>query len=605
MFRANTSHLQGSFFNTVSELSEGARKVLEKSWAGTFYKEIFSRINEEIFAVLYSEKASRPNVPVNVLLCLEILKDGLGWTDEEMYRNYLFDLSVRVALGYENMSDGYFSIRTIYHFRDALSKHAQETGENLFEQVFEQMTDEQIEAFCVKTDKQRTDSTQLMSNIRKYSRISLLVEVLRRVNRMLSAEDQQKYASLLAPYIKGGTDHYVYGLKSSEYPRHLGTIGNVMHQLVSELEANYSKDSVYEILVRAFGDHFRVEENEVELIPSKEVKADSLQSPDDLEATYRKKHGKSYQGYVANATETCNPDNDFQLITKMQTESNVTDDADMLIDAIPDLAERTDIDTCYSDGGYNSPELDPLLEKHEITHVQTAIRGGKPNPDQVTVSDFFFKLDPDGQPTQATCPQGQTISLEPTQTENRFIGRPNTTTCESCPLFPTCAVRPTGSQRSPALYLHTRQILLACKRLALKTLSQDERNLRPPIESAMHSLKNPFRHGKLLVRGKFRVSCALIASAAMTNLRRIHRAQQTTTNDPTSAPSISEFASIASDFTQKTIEMTFFSRLFPQCSLFVPTPLFGLTLPTFHRNLGRHGFFLDNFIKQHAHPSSA
>ena len=114
MFRTNRSHLQGSLFNTISELSEGARKVLENSWAGTFYKEVFCRIDEEALAVLYSENASRPNVPVNVLVSLEILKHGFGWTDEEMYRNYLFDLSVRVALGYENMSDGYFAIRTVY-----------------------------------------------------------------------------------------------------------------------------------------------------------------------------------------------------------------------------------------------------------------------------------------------------------------------------------------------------------------------------------------------------------------------------------------------------------------------------------------------------------
>lgn len=563
MFRANTSHHQGSLFNTVSELSEGARKVLENAWAGTFYKEVFCRIDEEAVAVLYSEKASRPNVPVNVLLSLEILKHGFGWTDAEMYSSYLFDLSVRVALGYENMSDGYFAIRTVYYFRDALNEHMEKTGENLFDQAFEQITDEQLEAFGLKTDKQRTDSTQLMSNIRKYSRISLLVEVLRRVNRMLSEDDQHKYASQLAPYIKGGTDHYVYGLKSSEYSRHLGTIGKVMAQLVSEMEADYGGNNVYEILVRAFGDHFRIENGEAQLIPSEEVKADSLQSPDDPEATYRKKQGKSYHGYVANVTETCNPDNDFQLITKTQTESNVTDDAQMLIDAIPNLAERTDIDTDYSDGGYNSPELDPILDEYNITHVQTAIRGGQPDPSKVTVDDFSFKFDQDGLPIQATCPQGQVISLEPSRGEERFIGRPDTTVCSTCAFFPTCAARPKGTQRSPALYLDKRQILLACKRQALKALPQSERNLRPPIESAMHALKNPFRHGKVLVRGKFRVSCAVIGSAFMTNLRRIHRAQQTTTIDPTSAAlaaSSASIASTASDLVQKTTDTTIFSQ---------------------------------------------
>jgi hypothetical protein len=54
--------------------------------------------------------------------------------------------------------------------------------------------------------------------------------------------------------------------------------------------------------------------------------ADSLQSPDDWEATYRHKSGKDYVGYVANVTETSAPENPFQLIVKVQAESNNTDD---------------------------------------------------------------------------------------------------------------------------------------------------------------------------------------------------------------------------------------------------------------------------------------
>jgi hypothetical protein len=37
----------------------------------------------------------------------------------------------------------------------------------------------------------------------------------------------------------------------------------------------------------------------------------------------------------------------------------------------------------------------------------------------------------------------------------------------------------------------------------------------------VRSVKHPFRAGKLPVRGKFRVACMLLRSAAMTNVRRI------------------------------------------------------------------------------------
>jgi hypothetical protein len=57
---------------------------LKNSWADTFYQEFFYRIEEKPFAVLYPEKASRPNVPVNVLVGLEALKPG--W--DGAIRNY-------------------------------------------------------------------------------------------------------------------------------------------------------------------------------------------------------------------------------------------------------------------------------------------------------------------------------------------------------------------------------------------------------------------------------------------------------------------------------------------------------------------------------------
>lgn len=52
--------LMDSTFN----LTERERSFLEKSWAKDFAENIFPRINEEIFAPLYSSNYSRPNTPV-------------------------------------------------------------------------------------------------------------------------------------------------------------------------------------------------------------------------------------------------------------------------------------------------------------------------------------------------------------------------------------------------------------------------------------------------------------------------------------------------------------------------------------------------------------
>ena len=96
MFKKNQGHKQLAWISNVSELPEKQRKRLESSWAGTFYREYFCRIDESAFAVLYANIPSRPNVAVNVLVGLEALKAGFGWSDEELHDAFLFDVQVRV-----------------------------------------------------------------------------------------------------------------------------------------------------------------------------------------------------------------------------------------------------------------------------------------------------------------------------------------------------------------------------------------------------------------------------------------------------------------------------------------------------------------------------
>jgi hypothetical protein len=351
MFKKNHRHLQLPLTSHVDELPEKLRKRLEKSWAGVFYREFFCRLNEVPFDVLYVNFPSRPNVPVNVLVGLEYLKAGNGWTDEEMYDNYCYDTQVRYALGYRQLGEGDFDLRTLYYFRERLSRYMQEKGVNLLDQAFEQVTDQQIAAFRIKTGKQRMDSTLVTSNIRRMGRVQLLVEVLQRVQRILNESDQERYTADFAPYVQGHAGQYVYHMKTDETDTHLQRIGEFMQRLLVELKPVYTAEPVYQVLERVFGEHFQLEQKAVVTKPNQTLSASSLQSPDDLEATYREKRGKGYQGYVANLTETCDPKNPsagpehspLQLITKVQIASNATDDSQLLAEALPNLFNLTDI----------------------------------------------------------------------------------------------------------------------------------------------------------------------------------------------------------------------------------------------------------------------
>ena len=151
MFRENNQHLQFDFLDPFQQMGEKMRQRLEASWAGTFYREIFCRIDETPFAVLYSDQPSRPNAAINALVGAEILKSGFGWSDEELWDQLQFNLQARFALGLRNMSVMPFEMRTVYNFRQRVSRYMQESGENLIEQVFVQVTDEQLAALVLKT----------------------------------------------------------------------------------------------------------------------------------------------------------------------------------------------------------------------------------------------------------------------------------------------------------------------------------------------------------------------------------------------------------------------------------------------------------------------
>lgn len=58
---------QLTLLDSTFNLTEREKRMLEKSWAKTFADKVFPAIDESIFSVLYSEKASRPNTPVNVI----------------------------------------------------------------------------------------------------------------------------------------------------------------------------------------------------------------------------------------------------------------------------------------------------------------------------------------------------------------------------------------------------------------------------------------------------------------------------------------------------------------------------------------------------------
>ncbi len=526
MYKANKKHLQPPLISNVQELPSKHRQRLDQSWAGEFYRQFFSRLKEDAFACLYDDHPSRPNIPVNVLVALDTLKAGFGWSDEELYDHFTFDVQVRYALGYHNLNEGDFDLRTLYNFRRRLSQYNLEHGVNLLEQCFEEITDQQAIAFQVKTTRQRMDSTMVASNILDSSRLQLAAEMLQRIDRLLSDADRARYAELLGPYLRDTVNQYVYRIKGKEQVQEqLTRIGEILFQLMNELRSGYAQHPFFHVVERFFDENFRIETTTVLPKDGKELSSGCLQSLDDLEASYRQKGGKFYKGYVANLTETCHPENAVQLITKVQADANNVDDPRLLLEALPNLVERTDLEQLHTDAGFGSPAVDQALRQHQVELIQSAIRGTRLNPDKLHLSEYAIQQDEQGQPIRITCPGGCTVAVQPSPAAKSFLARFEPAGCSACPWHIENRCRILWRKKCAKFQMDFTQeeVDAAIRRQHCSENRKADRNLRAAIEATVRSLKHPFPASKLPVRGLFRVQNMLIGSAAMVNIRRITR----------------------------------------------------------------------------------
>ena len=523
MFQTNDTHGQQSFFAGHRWLPESLRQALENSWADTFYREVFGQIPETLFAPLYSDDgASRPNTPVNVLLGAEILKSGFGWSDLELIDHVRFDLQVRHALGLDDLRGELFTLRTLYNFRCRVREYAAETGVNLYAQVFEQVTDEQLAQLPLDVGWQRMDSTQVLSNLAAWSRLELLIAVVQQVYAGLPPEKQAQWTEEAAPYLAGRPRHVSHRLQSSETETHLQRLGDLLVAWEAALTPVAPKSEALALARRVLDEQYEQTPEGLVLRAAEEVPSDSLQSPHDLDATYRVKGGKTYRGgYVANVSETAAPDNDVQLITGLEVEGNRTDDADLLA---ADLAHQRERDIPVKqvtvDGGYTGPTAEAACETHQVALRPTRLRGGQSSAAHWGWEEYTWEVAEEGQPVRVTCPEGQTVEVEPGPGAERYLARFDRTTCEGCPYFETeCRVQP-RVHKPPTLYVGQREVEVAQQRQRLRP---EDRSIRAVVEATVRSLKRGLRGDKLPVRGLTRARMFLYGAALMVNLRRVHR----------------------------------------------------------------------------------
>ena len=520
MFRKTESTPQLDLFTAPGNiLPRRAQKKYtdEKAWHNQFFKLVTSRIDEESFRPLFEATTmGAPNASVRILVAMSILKEGFGCSDEDLFEKCEFDLLARRALGLEMLDDKLPSLDTYYLFGRRLTEYEQRTGINLMERCFEQVTGEQIKLFKISGSSVRMDSKLIGSNIAQYSRYELIHRTLCKVLR------QDSVMTMLNPKLRKGAEVWlgedsgktVYRSNKDEMAQRLVRIGLYIYAVLKRL-----KDDApgYDLLHRVFHDQYVVEKGRVELKDKHKVASDSLQSPDDPDATYRDKGGQKVSGYVTNITETIEADKP-SIITSVQTEPVTFADCNFLQDAISNTERATGhlVENVYADGAYQSPENREFARLHMGMELLTGkLQGG---------CRYLLDREPGTDNLKVTDTETGEVFDAIYVGENKREGKHWRVNLSH--------VKPTHPWR----YFNEDEVRRSELRRKIESLPPEEQHKRNNIEAAMFQYSFHTRNGKTRYRGLFRHRLQAFHRCMWMNLRRLVLFQTTISQRPLPEP---------------------------------------------------------------------
>lgn len=523
MFKKNEKYRQFDLFDMTFNLSNKKSKILTSSIEHSFLHNVFLRIDENRFKELYSDKKSRPNVPVNQLVGSLILKHLFNWTYEELFRNLNFNILTRYAIGVRSLEDDLFSEASIFNFQNKIIEHFVQTGSDLLTEVFDKLTADQLKEFGIKTDIQRGDSFLIGSNIFDYTRLQLLIEVLLRLYRILNEEDKLTYSKILENYTKQTAGQYIYKIQKENLPKEMGQLAEIYHQMYTMLESQYKEVAVFRVFKRVYAEHFEVIEKKIMVVSSNKLNSSILMSPDDEDATFRDKGYLGKKGYCGHISETANPGNSLNLISDIIVVPNNVDDAKILEKRLPEIISKTpDLSEYHADGNYGSPSVDEIMERNKIIQIQNAVRGRK------AYAKMEIKED-QSQNYWVTCEYGQRARAGmATKGKNakRHKVEFNYEKCLLCSLNTKCKARVMGvktNRPKRIWYFSVEKIRLHKRMQNINLIPESRRKLRANVEATVKEVKRGIKNGKVRIRGHRKIMFYLSLTSIAVNLTRIHK----------------------------------------------------------------------------------
>lgn len=432
-FVSNSSQ-QMSLTDSTHNLTDREKKFLEKSWAKTFADKIFPAIDENIFSVLYSNKASRPNTPVNVIVGALILKEALGNSDDELVQALMFDIRYQYALHTTSFKEQPLSDRTLSRFRARCLAYETETGIDLIHICVTSLAKEISEFMGLTPAMQRMDSLMVAANIRNLSLLELfytcvanLAKVM--VSRGYALPEQQKHYAQKDDY-----NAFIYHQRELDANERTIVVMHDAEKLLEISEGSFDDTSEYQLLIRLLKEQTITDDDGTRRLREKKEKEDPskvLLNPSDPEATFRKKAGKKYLGYAANLTETVAKNK--SLITDYAYAQNIYSDSQFLKEHLENEPVYENEMIMVADGAYGSEINAAKAAEHGIKLITTNFTGRKP-------ADIFaeFIFSEDGHELLECINHKKPIYTHYDDHNDRCNAHFNKCDCEKCPYLSEC-----------------------------------------------------------------------------------------------------------------------------------------------------------------------
>ena len=509
---------QLSLFDSLGFLSQRKLNILNKSWAKPFSDYIFTKIDEMIFAPLYSQNSnSRPNAPINVIVGCLILKELNGLTDDEILEECECDFRYQYALHTTSFENQPISDRSFSRFRQRVYEYELVTGEDLIHTCITDLA-EQIRKFMdISPMIKRMDSMMIESNIKHMSRLELIYTCVSNLVCTIDrdgAHDLVKgFEEYLDPNNRNQVVYYKQDIPQSE---RLQKVIDDAAKLLPLCEEDYGETTDYQLLVRAISEQCKKDENGNTIPKSKGdgMGSSVLQNPSDPDATYRSKAGKEHRGYVANIVETVNANG--SVVTDYDYDVNIHSDQDFIKEHLEKQPVANEHEAIIVDGAYNSEEIRTLAETKNISVLSTGLMGQKPKK---IIGKFEMSED---YKTAFTCPEGHEVNSTYYESRDQLRISLPSCHCNGCPHQKEC---------NPSLGKRVASLLLP-----MKTIRAEKRNseldpetrkmigrIRNGVETVPSVIRNKYLVDTMPVRGKLRTKLFFGFKVAALNFQKLRR----------------------------------------------------------------------------------